>query len=114
MLDGKIEKIDKEDIDTLIENSICENKNLEYKRELHIDLDADKKEFLADISSFANSFGGDILFGIEEDAAEKVPIKIVGIPYENDEPSPSKTRIIFRKVLPVLMAQQLQLFLQSF
>ena len=28
--------------------------------------DADKKEFLADVSSFANTAGGDLIFGIEE------------------------------------------------
>ena len=71
LFDKKIENINIEDIESLIENSVCENKNLDYKRELHIDTDSDKKEFLADISSFANSNGGDIIFGIEEDSKEK-------------------------------------------
>jgi len=62
----------------------CENKNLDYKRELHIDTDSDKKEFLADISSFANSNGGDIIFGIEEDSIDKIHVSIAGIEYQND------------------------------
>ncbi len=85
LLDKKIENINIDDMQSLVENSVCENKNLDYKRELHIDTDSDKKEFLADISSFANSNGGDIIFGIEEDDIEKIPTKIVGIPYENDD-----------------------------
>lgn len=85
LLNKKIEEITIDDIESLVNNSVCENKHLDYKRELHIDTDSDKKEFLADISSFANSNGGDIVFGIEEDNIEKVPTKIVGIPYENDD-----------------------------
>lgn len=85
LFDKKIENINIEDIESLIENSVCKNKNLDYKRELHIDTDSDKKEFLADISSFANSNGGDIIFGIEEDSKEKTPKKLVGIYYENDD-----------------------------
>lgn len=85
LLDKKIESININDIQSLVENSVCENKSLDYKRELHIDTDADKREFLADISSFANSNGGEIIFGIEEDSIEKIPTKIVGIPYENDD-----------------------------
>lgn len=85
LFDKKIENINIDDIQSLIENSVCENKNLDYKRELHIDTDSDKKEFLADISSFANSNGGDIIFGIEEDDKEKIPTKLIGIHYDNDD-----------------------------
>ena len=74
-----------EDLQALIDNGVCENKNLDYKKELHIDTDSDKKEFLADISSFANSNGGDIIFGIEEDSIDKIPINITGIEYKNDD-----------------------------
>lgn len=42
--------------------------HLDYKRDLPGDKDAEKKEFLADVTSFANAGGGDIVFGIVEDA----------------------------------------------
>jgi predicted HTH transcriptional regulator len=48
------------DLQELIKNQISEKKNLEYKAELSLLSDKEKKEFLADISSFANSNGGDI------------------------------------------------------
>lgn len=71
MINKKIDDITIDDIKLLIVNSVCESKSLEYKKELHIENDADKKEFLADVSSFANSTGGDIIFGIEEDDNDK-------------------------------------------
>lgn len=104
MLEKKIDDISIEDINSLIENSVCENKNLDYKRELHITNDSDKKEFLADISSFANSTGGDIIFGIEEDSIEKIPINIVGIPYDNDDSLIRKLEDFIRQsIQPIIL-----------
>lgn len=66
MIQKIFEDIAKSDIDYLVENRISEIKTLEYKKELPGSQDKDKKEFLADISSFANASGGDILYGIKE------------------------------------------------
>lgn len=84
MINKKVDSITIEDIRSLIDNTVCESKVLEYKKELKIDSDSDKKEFLADVSSFANCIGGDIIFGIEEDT-ENNPSKVVGIPYESED-----------------------------
>lgn len=46
-----------------------ELKTLEYKSALPGNSDAEKKEFLADVSSFANASGGDIVYGISEGRA---------------------------------------------
>ncbi|MBK8831807.1 MAG: ATP-binding protein [Saprospiraceae bacterium] len=43
-----------------------ESNTLEYKRDLQIDSEKDTKEFLADVSSFANANGGTIFYGIDE------------------------------------------------
>lgn len=67
MIYKNIDSITKADIDTLIENQVAESRTLDYKRELPGNLEADKKEFLADVSAFANSAGGDILYGIAEE-----------------------------------------------
>lgn len=61
MINKKINDITIDDIQSLIDNSACESKLLEYKKELKIESDSDKKEFLADISSFANCTGGDFI-----------------------------------------------------
>jgi len=54
------------DIEQLIANDQPENENLDYKRDIPGRTDGDRKEFLADVSSFANSEGGFIIYGIEE------------------------------------------------
>ncbi len=43
-----------------------ERKTLEYKSALPTNSDGDKKEFLADVSSLANTEGGDLIFGLRE------------------------------------------------
>jgi hypothetical protein len=66
MISKPLDAIDKADILALIENEVRENRTIEYKDKLPGNSDADKKELLADICSFANASGGDILYGIEE------------------------------------------------
>jgi Schlafen, AlbA_2 len=64
------------DLDALIDAKVKENRFIEYKRELPATKDSDK-DLLADVSAFANSSGGTILYGIEEDQGE--PIACTGI-----------------------------------
>jgi hypothetical protein len=71
MIRKNFKEIIKADIDFLIDNKIGESKTLEYKQKLPGPKDSDKKEFLADISSFANASGGDIIFGIKEEVDKK-------------------------------------------
>lgn len=66
MINKHFDVIEKSDIDSLVSNQVTEGKTLEYKEKLPNNSDSDKKEFLADISSFANASGGDILYGIKE------------------------------------------------
>lgn len=50
----------------LVERKAAELRVIEYKRELPGSTNDEKKEFLADVSSFANANGGDIIYGITE------------------------------------------------
>ena len=67
MINCPINEINKTNIETLITDNIEESRTLEYKEELSIGTDNEKKEFLADVSSFANALGGDIIYGIKEE-----------------------------------------------
>jgi Putative DNA-binding domain len=69
-----VDRIDQSHIQVLIDSKSAETRNIEYKRESYGPKDADRAEFLADISSFANSAGGDLLIGV--DAVGGVPIKL--------------------------------------
>jgi hypothetical protein len=71
------ENVSARDIQSLIENEVGEGIALDYKRDGYGASDADKKEFLKDVSSFANTIGGHIIIGVTED--EGLPKAIVGI-----------------------------------
>lgn len=88
-LNGKhTDNLEIEDVIRLIENEVAENRILDYKRELKIKDREEKKEFLSDISSFANTSGGIIIFGIEELKDSKnqntgIPKQIFGLEIDN-------------------------------
>lgn len=65
------------DIQSLIENKIEESLSLEYKREL----DQHNTEIAKDISAFANTSGGAIIYGIDESGG--VPTSIIWIKAKN-------------------------------
>lgn len=78
LLNGKlIDDVIESDLQTLIDNQVFEKKTIEYKRELKCNKDSDKKEFIHDVSSFANASGGHLIFGVKED--QGVPIEISGL-----------------------------------
>ncbi|MDV3348326.1 ATP-binding protein [Leptothoe sp. LEGE 181152] len=68
MIFKNIELIESSDIQVLVDNEVPEGKQLDYKKKLPANSDGDKKEFLADIVSFANTSGGDIIYGVSETA----------------------------------------------
>lgn len=74
------DEIDENHINELIQAERPESLYIEYKRESYGGADADHAEFLADISSFANAAGGDLVIGV--DAPEGVPTTI--IPFTRD------------------------------
>ncbi|MBI4830971.1 MAG: ATP-binding protein [Candidatus Lindowbacteria bacterium] len=65
------------DLQELVQNKVPEGKNIEYKRMLPANSDDNKKEFLADVSSFANASGGHLLYGIRAESG--IPAEIIGL-----------------------------------
>ncbi len=70
-------EIGETDLQSLIEGKVAEQKTIEYKVALPDNSHDSRREFLADVSSFANTAGGDILFGVAEDAG--IPIDLPGV-----------------------------------
>ena len=64
-------------IQSLLSNQVPESEIIDYKRDCYGRNDADKRELLKDVSSFANSRGGHIIIGVDESAG--VPTEIIGI-----------------------------------
>lgn len=63
------------DVEALAANAVPEGRTLEFKAQLPGGKDDDKREFLYDVISLANTDGGDLIFGVEEKAgvAKAVP-----------------------------------------
>lgn len=66
-----------ETIASLIRDRVPEGRLCDYKQTLPSSSDRDIKEFLADVSSFANSSGGTLLFGVHEEGG--VPVELTGL-----------------------------------
>jgi hypothetical protein len=72
VIEKPLKDISKIDIESLIRDAVCEKRTIEYKAMLPGNSDDDKREFLADVSSFANAGGGDLVLGvIAEDGIPK-------------------------------------------
>jgi hypothetical protein len=69
--DKPIEHITPEMLARLVSNGVPESRTLEYKETLPGPSDDDKREFLADVSAFANGIGGDLIYGGREKRDER-------------------------------------------
>ena len=66
LFDKPIGDISEDDLQALVNGQDLEQKTLEYKSKLAIGTDGERKEFLCDVSSFANAVGGCLVYGITE------------------------------------------------
>lgn len=83
MIPKDIDEITEKDLQALIDNSVLERRTIEYKQLLPSNSDADKKEFLADVSSFANASGGDLIYGIIQEKDTGFPKELEGLDIKN-------------------------------
>lgn len=66
-LNKPVDAITVADLQALIDNAVPEGKAIDYKEFPIGKSEKDKKEFLADVSSFANASGGHLVIGVKED-----------------------------------------------
>jgi len=95
MLDKPLDQIAFEDLTALLREQWPEGKGVDYKGSMYGNSDAEKKELLKDVSSFANTIGGDLIVGIEEEHG--VPISIPGVKVENVEGERLRLEEIIRR-----------------
>jgi predicted HTH transcriptional regulator len=70
------ERVEYAEIEGLIEDEVSEGRSIDYKREIGR-ADDDKREFLADVSSYATTAGGYMVVGMTE--TEGIASGIVGL-----------------------------------
>jgi hypothetical protein len=61
------EDITMDDVRSLITDRVREDVSLDYKQELKIGTSGERKDFLADVSAFANTSGGYLIIGMTEE-----------------------------------------------
>lgn len=109
MINKNIEEITRDDLQALINNAVLERKTLEYKKLLPGNSDSAKKEFLADVTSFANASGGDLIFGVIQDSKTGIPKALEGITVtNNDEEKTRLDNLIRTGVQPRLPSAQIR------
>ncbi|WP_066415220.1 AlbA family DNA-binding domain-containing protein [Sutcliffiella cohnii] len=67
MLDKPFNELSLEDVLALKINGVEEGKSIDFKLEVQLDIPKNRKEFAADITSFANTTGGDLIIGVSEE-----------------------------------------------
>lgn len=88
MINKHLDQITKDDIDALITNEVREGRTLDYKATIWGGTNDERKECYADVSSFANAAGGDLVIGIEERSGSDgkptgIPEKATGVAVRN-------------------------------
>jgi hypothetical protein len=61
-----LDSVTEEHLQHLVNERIPESKNIEYKQSIQYVTDDQKRELLSDLTAFANTDGGDLVFGIAE------------------------------------------------
>ena len=61
--DKPLDMLDESDLHALVDNQVPEGKDIDYKVVLHGNSEGEKKEYFADVPSFANALGGSLIFG---------------------------------------------------
>lgn len=83
------DKIDEAFVQSLVDRNQPENKHFEFKRQLNIETDKDKRKLLAILSAFANTEGGFLIYGIKEGFGDKrgKAAEICGFSYPHSDDS---------------------------
>jgi hypothetical protein len=77
-----LNQIDEAQLQRLIDGRASETREIEYKRDIYGNADRDHAEYLADISSFANTVGGDLVIGMA--ASSGVPTAFAPLTMDPD------------------------------
>ncbi|MBL1156081.1 MAG: ATP-binding protein [Chlorobi bacterium] len=73
---NEIKTLTLDTVKRLVDSKIPEGKLIDYKESLSVFTSDEKKEFLADVSSFANAEGGNLIYGVKE--VDGIPTDICG------------------------------------
>lgn len=95
------------DLGALVAAQVSEGTYLDLKRDLPRLDGGGRHEFLADVSAFANSSGGDLIYGIDEDGEGRA-ISLVPLPGNPDEEARRFQDVLMNGIEPRVPGLQVQ------
>lgn len=95
----RLEDLAAEHIESLVTNGVEEEFDLDFKGQLYGNKDAERRDLAGDTAALANTAGGVIILGVEEDA-QAVAIAAPGVGLSDDEKR-RMTQIVASLVAPV-------------
>jgi hypothetical protein len=100
-------EIDEKALAALVASGAWESKTLEFKADLQVATDEQKREFLSDVTALANTDGGDILFGMR--AENGVAKELMGLRnFVPDDRIGTLENLLRDFVQPRLMGHQIE------
>lgn len=82
MFEKDINEITEEDLKSLVDNEVQEDRRLEYKGELNLSDNEHKRKLLKTVCAFSNTSGGLLIYGITENGG--FPDELVGLDFNPD------------------------------
>jgi hypothetical protein len=82
LISKTLSEINEADLQSLVDNAVLDKKTLSFENVLPY-YDNEVAEFLSEVSSFANSDGGQVIFGISLDSKTGYPSKLEGFGLRN-------------------------------
>ncbi|WP_165843578.1 AlbA family DNA-binding domain-containing protein [Burkholderia reimsis] len=95
------------DLNALVADQVSEGTYLDIKRELPRPDGGGRHEFLADVSAFANSSGGDLIYGMDEDGQGRAAA-VVPQPGNSDEEARRLQDVLMNGIEPRIPGLQVQ------
>lgn len=77
LLPFSLESLTAEHLRALVENRVGESRVLDFKQAYSLAEDDQKRDFARDVVAFANSLGGDLVYGVKE--SDGVALEIIGV-----------------------------------
>ena len=78
----EFDSIEEKDLQELVDAQVPENLRIDFKLTNYGKTDSEKREFLKDVSAFANSHGGHLVIGVDE--IEGVAVNVIGVDIDAD------------------------------
>lgn len=85
MIPKPLDHVTEDDLIGLVKAAVSEHRTIDYKREIQQLNDEGRRELLADVSSFANTAGGDLIFGMTETGGIPDGIPGISLPDPNQQ-----------------------------